>query len=161
VGLHAARFPQLVRIEPGLSFVLCLLGLFQETRVECLFICGHRKGKRAKYSGSVFVPRCPTSTKLRSRSSSLMTKPTLVQSLLNRPSQTYSGPNVPRKEYYSTKQEMLRIAAEEAAKRPSGERPRVVEVGIIPLFVGPISNTWCAARVPTRTAKGGRVRLGY
>jgi len=113
-------------IEPGLS--------------AYFFICGHRKGKRAKYSGSVFIPRCPTSTKLRSRSFALMTKPTLVQSLLNRPSQTYSGPNVPRKEYYSTKQEMLRIAAEEAAKRPSGERPRVVEVGIIPLLVGPVSN---------------------
>ncbi|KIM42917.1 hypothetical protein M413DRAFT_125606 [Hebeloma cylindrosporum] len=56
-----------------------------------------------------------------------MTKPTLVQSLLNRPSQTYSGPDVPKKEYYSTKQEMLRIAAEEAARKPSGEAPRVVE----------------------------------
>jgi hypothetical protein len=63
-----------------------------------------------------------------------MTKPTLVQSLLNRPSQTYAGPNVPRKEYYSTKQEMLRIAAEEVARRPSGEGPRVVEVGIYSFF---------------------------
>jgi hypothetical protein len=69
-----------------------------------------------------------------------MTKPTLVQSLLNRPSQTYAGPNVPRKEYYSTKQEMLRIAAEEAARGPSGEGPRVANVGIIQLFMGPIAD---------------------
>jgi hypothetical protein len=67
-----------------------------------------------------------------------MTKPTLVQSLLNRPSQTYSGPNVPRKEYYSTKQEMLRIAAEEAARRPSGERPGVVEVSIRVIYASNI-----------------------
>jgi hypothetical protein len=41
-----------------------------------------------------------------------MSKPTLVQTLLNRPSQTYSTPSQQqRKEYHSAKQEMLRIAA--------------------------------------------------
>ncbi|PPQ71722.1 hypothetical protein CVT24_007892 [Panaeolus cyanescens] len=41
-----------------------------------------------------------------------MTKPTLVQSILNKPSQTYSQPYQQKKDYYSNRQEMLRIAAE-------------------------------------------------
>lgn len=39
-----------------------------------------------------------------------MAKPTLLQSLLNRPSQTYSFPQ--EKMYYSTKRDMVRIATE-------------------------------------------------
>lgn len=81
------------------------------------------------------LPRCPPSTRFVG-SPYLMTKPTLVQSLLNRPSQTYAGPNVPRQEYYSTKQEMLGIAAEEAARRLSGKGPRVVDVGIYSIVRG-------------------------
>ncbi|CAA7259558.1 unnamed protein product [Cyclocybe aegerita] len=47
-----------------------------------------------------------------------MSKPTLVQSLLNRPSQTYSTPIQSKKEYYSTRREMLRIA-QDAGVRPA------------------------------------------
>lgn len=97
----------------------------------------HRKGKSQIYPSYVqrVLPRCPPSTRLVG-SPYLMTKPTLVQSLLNRPSQTYAGPNVPRQEYYSTKQEMLGIAAEEAARRLSGKGPRVVDVGIYSIVRG-------------------------
>ncbi|GLB33283.1 hypothetical protein LshimejAT787_0101670 [Lyophyllum shimeji] len=46
-----------------------------------------------------------------------MTKPTVLQSLLGLPSQTYSFP--PEKVYYSTKQDMLRVAAETKHQAPS------------------------------------------
>ncbi|KAF9558220.1 hypothetical protein CPC08DRAFT_692332 [Agrocybe pediades] len=54
-----------------------------------------------------------------------MTKPTLVQTLLNQPSQTYVNvlETKPKQEYYSTKQEMLRIAASVQAEKES-ERQR-------------------------------------
>lgn len=50
-----------------------------------------------------------------------MSKPTLVQSLLKQPSQTYrhADPAPSKKEYYSTKQDMMRIAAESARVRPT------------------------------------------
>ena len=41
-------------------------------------------------------------------STTTMTKPTLLQSILGRPSQSYSFPS--NKEYYSTKHELLRAA---------------------------------------------------
>ncbi|KAJ3517565.1 hypothetical protein NLJ89_g420 [Agrocybe chaxingu] len=51
-----------------------------------------------------------------------MSKPTLVQSLLNRPSQTYSTPVQPKKDYYSTRQEMLRIAQTSQLRTDAGVR---------------------------------------
>ncbi|PPQ81089.1 hypothetical protein CVT25_014552 [Psilocybe cyanescens] len=53
------------------------------------------------------------------------TKPTLVQSLLNLPSQSYvNAETKPKKEYYSTKQEMLRIAATARADPGQMQLPR-------------------------------------
>ncbi|KJA14248.1 hypothetical protein HYPSUDRAFT_208874 [Hypholoma sublateritium FD-334 SS-4] len=46
-----------------------------------------------------------------------MSKPTLVQTLFNQPSQSYRPPP-DRREYYSTRAEMLRIAAESVPRRP-------------------------------------------
>lgn len=56
-----------------------------------------------------------------------MAKPTLVQTLLNQPSQTYVNvvETKPKQEYYSTKQEMLRIAASAQA---ASEREREKEL---------------------------------
>ncbi|KAF8075875.1 hypothetical protein FPV67DRAFT_1469607 [Lyophyllum atratum] len=50
-----------------------------------------------------------------------MTKPTMLQSLLGRPSQSYSFPQ--EKVYYSTKQDMLRFAAETSQEAPSQAAP--------------------------------------
>ncbi|KAG5350192.1 hypothetical protein C0989_012305 [Termitomyces sp. Mn162] len=57
-----------------------------------------------------------------------MAKPTMLQSLLGRPSQTYSFPE--EKVYYSTKRDMLRIAAETSEQQAVGvsnDQPRVVK----------------------------------
>ncbi|KAF8966437.1 hypothetical protein BDZ97DRAFT_1807914 [Flammula alnicola] len=56
-----------------------------------------------------------------------MSKPTLVQSLLKQPSQTYRNADTnPRKEYYSTRQDMMRIAQESAHSKQGVERNAVV-----------------------------------
>ena len=43
-----------------------------------------------------------------------MSKPTLVQTIFNQPSQTYK--TAEKREYYSTRAEMMRIAAESVSR---------------------------------------------
>ncbi|KAF9057335.1 hypothetical protein BJ165DRAFT_24111 [Panaeolus papilionaceus] len=60
-----------------------------------------------------------------------MTKPTLVQSILNKPSQTYSQPTSQKKDYYSNRQEMLRIAAEANVGASSASAPSSSSTSVV------------------------------
>lgn len=80
---------------------------------EVLVVAGsHGRLVRAALHGAVQRPSAPP----RSPSSSTgalppsMPKPTIIQSLLHRPSQHYSFPA--QKNYHSTKQELIRVATE-------------------------------------------------
>ncbi|KAG7089837.1 hypothetical protein E1B28_011483 [Marasmius oreades] len=49
--------------------------------------------------------------------------PSLLQTLLNRPSQSYSFPQVDRKDYYSSKDEMMRVALQGEVESLGGQAP--------------------------------------